>query len=96
MPELNDCTFDQLIEDYAELQANRLHEDPSSAYQFIYETLIMQYERMSERELIDHVNEMEDPETADDLIGTLYGINPPDCFIADWGFFHRFFHRSAD
>ena len=96
MPELNDCTFDLLIEEYAELQANRLHEDPSSAYQFIHETLVAYYERMTEKELIDHINEMECDETADDLIGTLYGINPPDCFIADWGVFHRFFHRAAD
>ena len=81
MPELNDCTFDQLIEDYAELQANRLHEDPSSAYQFIYETLSAQYERMTENELIEHINEMECKDTADDIIGCLYGSNPPDCFI---------------
>ena len=83
MPELNDCTFDLLIEEYAELQANRLHEDPATAFQFIHETLVAYYERMTEKELIDHINEMECDETADDLIGTLYGINPPDCFIAD-------------
>tara|TARA_B100000427_G_scaffold134027_1_gene111485 strand:- start:429 stop:722 length:294 start_codon:yes stop_codon:yes gene_type:complete len=83
MPELNDCTFDLLIEEYAELQANRLHEDPSSAYQFIHETLVAYYERMTEKELINHISEMEDPETADDLIGTLYGTNPPDCYITD-------------
>ncbi len=84
MPQYQDCTFDQLIEDYAELQANRLHEDPDSAYQFIYETLSAQYERMTERELIDHINEVECEDTADEIISTHYGINPPDCFITGW------------
>tara|TARA_B100001778_G_scaffold272681_1_gene234935 strand:+ start:308 stop:682 length:375 start_codon:yes stop_codon:yes gene_type:complete len=83
MPELNDCTFDLLIEEYAELQANRLHEDPATAFQFIHETLVDRYENMTERELIDNINEWECKETADDLIGTLYGTNPPDCFITD-------------
>ena len=83
MPEYKDCTFDLLIEEYAELQTQRLHEDPASAFQFIYETLAMQYERMTEKELIDHINEVEDEETADDLIGTLYGTNPPDCVITN-------------
>ena len=83
MPEYQACTFDLLIEEYAELQTQRLHEDPATAFQFINETLIAQYERMTERELIDHINEGECEETADDLIGTLYGINPPDCFITD-------------
>ena len=83
MPEYNDCTFDLLIDEYAELQTQRLHEDPASAFQFIYETLAMQYERMTEKELIDHINEVECDETADDLIGTLYGTTPPDCYITD-------------
>ena len=56
MPEYQDCTFDLLIDEYAELQANRLHEDPSSAFQFIHETLVDRYERMTERELIDYIN----------------------------------------
>ena len=83
MPEYKDCTFDLLIEEYAELQTQRLHEDPSSAFEFIYETLVAQYERMTERQLIDHINEVECDETADDLIGTLYGTNPPDCYITN-------------
>ena len=83
MPEYQDCTFDLLIDEYAELQANRLHEDPDSAFQFIHETLVDRYERMTERELIDYINEWECKETADDLIGTLYGTNPPDCYITN-------------
>ena len=81
MPEINDCTFDKLIETYAEINVDRM--DMGSLIDFAMETLVAYYERMSERELIDHINEMEDEETADDIIGALYGINPPDCYITD-------------
>ena len=79
MPEANDCTFDKLIETYADINIDRM--DMGALIDFATETLVAYYERMSERELIDHINEMEDKETADDIIGSLYGINPPDCFI---------------
>ena len=79
MPEYQDCTFDKLIETYAEINVDRM--DMGSLIDFAMETLVAYYERMSERELIDHINEMEDEETADDIIGAHYGINPPDCFI---------------
>ncbi len=81
MPEANDCTFDKLIEDYAEIVTDRLYEDPKSLHHYVLETFVDYYENMTEHELINHINEMEDPETADDIIGSLYGTNPPDCFI---------------
>ena len=93
MPELNDCTFDQLIEDYADIVIDRM--DFQELYEFARETVIDRFENMTERQLIDHINEIECEETADEIISTHYGINPPDCYITDWGVFHRFFHRSA-
>ena len=81
MPEYQDCTFDKLIETYAEINVDRM--DMGSLIDFAMETLVAYYERMSERELIDHINEMEDKEDADNIIGALYGINPPDCYITD-------------
>ena len=64
MPEYNDCTYDQLVEDYADIVIDRL-------------------ENMTEKGLIDHINEVECDETADEIISTHYGINPPDCYITD-------------
>ena len=81
MPEYNDCTYDQLVEDYADIVIDRM--DFQELYEFARETVIDRLENMTERELIDNINEWECKETADDLIGTLYGTNPPDCYITD-------------
>ena len=63
-----DCTFDHLIEDYTQIVLD-------------YDSLISYYEKMTEHELIEHINEMECSETADEIISTHYGLNPPDCYI---------------
>ena len=82
MPQYNDCTFDQLIEDYADIVIDRM--DFQELYEFARETVIDRLENMTERGLIDHINELECQETADEIISTHYGINPPDCFITGW------------
>ena len=84
MPEYNDCTFDILVSNYVELELERM--DKFQMKQYIRSTLTNYFTSFSERELIDHINDQELTETADELIGTLYGINPPDCYITDWVF----------
>jgi len=81
MPEYNDCTFDILVSNYVELELERM--DKFQMKQYIRSTLTNYFTSFSERELIDHINDQELTETADELIGTLYGINPPDCYITD-------------
>ena len=79
MPEAKDCTFDALVENYTDIVLDRM--DNKDLEQYVWDSLTDYYEKMTEHELIEHINEMEDPETADDIIGSCYGINPPDCFI---------------
>ena len=81
MPESNDCTFDLLIERYADVNLERMNQ--SQKDQYIRSTLVNYYESMTEKELIHFINDQELEENADEIIGTLYGINPPDCFITD-------------
>ena len=81
MPEANDCTFDLLIERYADVNLERMNQ--SQKDQYIRSTLVNYYESMTEKELIYFINDQELEETADEIISSLYGINPPDCFIAD-------------
>ena len=79
MPEANDCTFDQLVEDYADINLDRM--DNAQMKQYVRNTLIDFYGKMTENELINFINDQELEETADEIISTHYGTNPPDCFI---------------
>ena len=81
MPESNDCTFDLLIKDYTEINLDRMTDE--NMVTMCRHHLTKYFESFTERELIDHINEQELTETADEIISSLYGINPPDCFIAD-------------
>ena len=74
MPEYNDCTFDQLIEDYADIVIDRM--DFQELYEFARETVIDPLENITEKGLIDHINEVECDETADEISSHHYGINP--------------------
>ena len=49
-----------LADFYAEVNADRIMEDPKVAAQFIYEQLIDSYERMTYSELVDHITEQGD------------------------------------
>ena len=81
MPEINDSVFDKFTEDYAEIILDRM--DSKDLEQYVWDSLLDYYQNMTEKEFIDHVNEMEDEETADELISLYYGKNPPDCYITD-------------
>ena len=81
MPEANDCTIDLLIERYADVNLERMNQ--SQKDQYIRSTLVNYYESMTEKELIYFINDQELEETADEIISSLYGINPPDCYITD-------------
>ena len=49
-----------LADFYAEVNTDRIMEDPKVAEQFIYEQLIDYYEKMTYNELVDHITEMGD------------------------------------
>ena len=49
-----------LADFYAEVNVDRIMEDPKVAEQFIYEQLIDYYEKMTHNELVDHITEMGD------------------------------------
>tara|TARA_B100000965_G_scaffold325784_1_gene288110 strand:- start:1306 stop:1551 length:246 start_codon:yes stop_codon:yes gene_type:complete len=81
MPEYNDCTFDQLVVDYTEINLDRMTNE--NMVTMCRASLTKYFESFTERELIDHINDQEHEDTADELICTHYGINPPDCYITD-------------
>ncbi len=49
-----------LADFYAEVNVDRIMEDPKVAEQFIYEQLIDYYEKMTNNELVEHITEMGD------------------------------------
>jgi hypothetical protein len=49
-----------LADFYAEVNTDRIMEDPKVAEQFIYEQLIDYYENMTNNELVEHITEMGD------------------------------------
>ena len=51
---------DTVAQLYAEINTDRIMEDPQVAEQFIYEQLIDYYEKMTHDELVDHITEMGD------------------------------------
>ena len=51
---------DTVAQLYAEINTDRIMEDPQVAEQFIYEQLIDYYEKMTHNELVDHITEMGD------------------------------------
>ena len=56
-----------LADFYAEVNVDRIMEDPKVAEQFIYEQLIDYYEKMTHDELVDHITEMGDDFILTDL-----------------------------
>ena len=55
-----------LADFYAEVNVDRIMEDPKVAEQFIYEQLIDYYEKMTENELIEYMTEMGDEDILKD------------------------------
>ena len=88
MPQYHDSQYDVLIEEYAHIVANRLHEDPCGAFDFILETLIDRFENMTERELIEYIVDMEDD---DEIVTSIYGNYP----VTDQPLEGRDFHQYS-
>ena len=57
---------DTVAQLYAEINTDRIMEDPQVAEQFIYEQLIDYYEKMTENELIEYMTEMGDEDILKD------------------------------
>jgi len=72
MPQNIDSNFDALVEVYADTEVQRLIWC-DGLREFAYETLVAQYEKMTEKELIEHVAEMGDEE----IVEQIYGNYPP-------------------
>ena len=87
MPQYPDSQYDVLVETYAEVVADRLH-NTDSLYEFARETLIDRYENMTEHELIEHIMEMEDD---DEIVTSIYGNYP----ITDQELEGRDYHRYS-
>ena len=81
MPEINDSVFDKFTEDYAEIILDRM--DSKDLEQYVWDSLLDYYQNMTEKEFIEHVNEIEPEETSDELISLFYVNNPSDCYITD-------------
>ena len=58
MKKLNSIQFDEVVEQYAEIVLDRM--DYKSLEQYVYDSLIDYYGKMSQTELREHINEMED------------------------------------
>ena len=72
MPQNIDSNYDALICAYADTEVERMN-NCDMLRQFAYETLVAQYEKMTEKELIEYVAEEGD----EDIIEQIYGNYPP-------------------
>ena len=72
MPESSDCTYDLLIKDYTEINLDRMTNE--NMVTMCRHHLTKYFESFTERELIDHINEQELTETADEIISSLYCV----------------------
>ena len=71
MPQNTDSNFDTLVEVYADIEVERMNHC-NMLKQFAYETLVAQYEKMTEKELIEYVADEGD----EDIIEQIYGNYP--------------------
>ena len=72
MPQNIDSNFDALVYAYADTEVERMT-NCDMLRQFAYETLVAQYEKMTEKELIEYVAEEGDEE----IVEQIYGNYPP-------------------
>ena len=72
MPQNIDSNYDALVCAYADTEVERMN-NCDMLRQFAYETLVAQYEKMTEKELIEYVAEEGD----EDIIEQIYGNYPP-------------------
>ena len=57
-PQLTDLQFDGVVEQYAEIVLERM--DYKDLEQYVYDSLTDYYGKMTQNELKEHINEMED------------------------------------
>ena len=76
MPQELDSQFDQLIEQYTDHVCDSM--DIGALLDMARDSIMQSYEKMSEHELMDFIQDMEGDEFAADLIGSIYGNFPPD------------------
>ena len=79
MPQNIDSNFDALVYAYADTEVERMN-NCDMLRQFAYETLVAQYEKMTEKELIEYVAEEGD----EDIIEQIYGNYPPRDIEGDY------------
>ena len=68
-----------LADFYAEVNTDRIMEDPKVAEQFIYEQLIDYYEKMTNNELVEHITEMGDDHILTELEELWIRSFPEEC-----------------
>lgn len=68
-----------LADFYAEVNTDRIMEDPKVAEQFIYEQLIDYYENMTNNELVEHITEMGDDHILTELEELWIKSFPEEC-----------------
>ena len=76
MPQEIDSQYDALVETYTEMVMDRM--DYKDMEQYVYDSLMDYYEKMTEHELIEHVAEMEGDEDGCEIIESIYGNYPVD------------------
>ena len=79
MPQNIDSNYDALVCAYADTEVERMT-NCDMLRQFAYETLVAQYEKMTEKELIEYVAEEGD----EDIIEQIYGNYPPRDIEGDY------------
>ena len=75
-PRLNDGQRDELIQQYAELCIDSM--DHKDMYHFIYNTLVEDFDKLSDIELEDEIRYSFDEETLNDLVDSVQDVTVLD------------------
>ena len=75
-PRLNDGQRDELIQQYAELCIDSM--DHKDMYQFVYNTLVEDLDKLSDSELEDEIRYSFDEETLNDLVDSVQDVTVLD------------------
>ena len=75
-PRLNDGQRDELIAQYVELCVDSM--DHKDMYQFVYNTLVEDFDKLSDSELEDEIRYSFDEETLNDLVDSVQDVTVLD------------------
>ena len=75
-PRLNDGQRDELIAQYVELCVDSM--DHKDMYQFLYNTLVEDFDKLSDSELEDEIRYSFDEETLNDLVDSVQDVTVLD------------------